>query len=141
VLKGDVGDDNVDLKPKIILGLQNKSVISVVPGDYHYIALTSSGKVLTWGECDKGALGLGDPRTLIPGTPGAYAVEGDLQLPEVKVPTEVRFDHGTKIPKDRFCFSIAAAGWHSGALVIDLEVCFCSLRCSKLNAGSTLARR
>jgi len=41
----------------------------------------------------------------------------------VLVPTEVRFDHGRKTPKDRFCFSVTAAGWHTGALVVDLEVC------------------
>jgi SCF-associated factor 1 len=81
-----------------------------VPGDYHYIALTSSGKALTWGVSDKGALGLGDL--------------GYGSLPDVEVPTEVRFDHGRKSPKDRFCFSVAAAGWHTGALVIDLEVCY-----------------
>lgn len=119
VLKGDLDDAN--LKPKIIPGLQNKSIISVVPGDHHYIALMSSGKVLTWGVCDKGALGLGDPATLPAGAPGGFAVDGVYDLPEVKVPTEIRFDHDRKSPKDRFCFSIAAAGWHTGALVIDLE--------------------
>lgn len=113
------------MKPKIIPGLQNKSIISVVPGDHHYIALMSSGKVLTWGVCDKGALGLGDPATLPAGAPGGFAVDGVYDLPEVKVPTEIRFDHDRKSPKDRFCFSIAAAGWHTGALVIDLEVIFC----------------
>lgn len=43
---------------------------------------------------------------------------------KVDVPTEVRFDHGRKTKKDRFCFSVTAAGWHTGALVIDLEVRF-----------------
>jgi len=119
--------DEVNLKPKVIPGLQNEGVISVVPGDHHYVALTLSGKVFTWGVTDKGALGLGDPISLVPGAPGGYPVGGRGPLPEVTVPTEVRFDHGRKIPKDRFCFSIAAAGWHTGALVIDLEVCFLSI--------------
>jgi SCF-associated factor 1 len=132
-------DDN--LKPKIIPGLQDKSVISVVPGDHHYAALTLSGKVFTWGVCDKGALGLGDPGTLPRGAPGAFPVGGGYQLSNVEEPTEVRFDHGWKIPKDRFCFSIAAAGWHTGALVIDLEVCSCPYNlCSKLIAASHSAR-
>ena len=42
----------------------------------------------------------------------------------VLAPTEVRFDHGRKTPKNRFCFSVTAAGWHTGALVVDLEVRF-----------------
>jgi SCF-associated factor 1 len=95
-----------------------------VPGDYHYIALTSSGKALTWGVSDKGALGLGDPATLTRGAPGAFPVHGFGPPPDVEAPTEVRFDHGRKSPKDRYCFSVAAAGWHTGALVIDLEVCY-----------------
>jgi SCF-associated factor 1 len=40
----------------------------------------------------------------------------------VTVPTEVRFDHGGKKRKEMFCFAATAAGWHMGALVIDLEV-------------------
>lgn len=128
-------DTNNESAPKILPDLQDKSVISVVLGDYHNVALTSTGKVLTWGAYSGGALGLGDPTTLTPGTPGAYATE-ELRLralenrrgepPAVDVPTEVRFDHGRKTRKDRFCFSVAAAGWHTGALVIDLEV-GCSL--------------
>jgi len=119
VLKGDM--DNDSLKPKIIPGLQNKSVISVVPGDHHYIALTLAGKVLTWGVCDKGALGLGDPAILPRGVPGAFPIGGGYQMSDVEEPTEVRFDHSRKKLDDKFCFSIAAAGWHTGALVINLE--------------------
>lgn len=87
--------------------------------------------MLTWGSYSKGALGLGDPVKLTPGTPGAFrdeqtrkrAVErGHGEPPEVLVPTEVRFDHGLKHPRKRFCFGVTAAGWHTGALVIDLEV-------------------
>lgn len=85
-----------------------------------------SGKVLTWGVGDKGALGLGNPALLPPGAPGGYSDDGGFNVPEVKMPTEVRFDHGRASPKDRFCFSIAAAGWHTGALVIDLEVRCCA---------------
>ncbi|KAG6886234.1 hypothetical protein C0993_010796 [Termitomyces sp. T159_Od127] len=116
--------------PRIIPELQHRSIISVVLGDYHNVALTADGKVLSWGAYSAGALGLGDPTILPVGTPGGYATEEHRSLalegrildpPAVAVPTEVRFDHGLKFPKDRFCFSIAAAGWHTGALVIDLE--------------------
>jgi len=115
--------------------LQNKSVISVVIGDYHNAALTAGGKLLTWGAYSCGALGLGEPTKLQPGTPGGFADHGALQTaiergrgtpPSVGKPAEVRFDHGTKTPKERFCFAVTAAGWHTGALVIDLEVRFFS---------------
>ncbi|KAK1219651.1 hypothetical protein PQX77_017602 [Marasmius sp. AFHP31] len=130
VLMGDMGT-TTESQPQIIPELQNRSVISVVLGDYHSGALTADGKLLTWGAFSKGALGLGDPTRLEVGAPGGFATE-DQRLraverragepPAVEVPTEVRFDHKRKKPKDRFCISAAASGWHMGALVIDLEV-------------------
>lgn len=131
-----IGDTNATptTQPKIIPELQHKSVISVVVGDYHNAALTATGKLLTWGGYSNGGLGLGDPLKLEPGTPGAFANDRDLaaaqsrdrmrvpEPPAVSVPTEVRFDHSSKKPRERFCFSVTAAGWHTGALVIDLQV-------------------
>jgi SCF-associated factor 1 len=124
-------DFTPDSAPLILPALQNKSIISVVIGDYHSGALTSSGKLLTWGEYSLGALGLGDPRKLKAGTPGGYATErqrSDAVLtqrriipPAVRSPIEVKFSHGRK-SKDMFCFLAAAAGWHTGALVMDLNV-------------------
>ncbi|KAF7356571.1 SCF-associated factor 1 [Mycena venus] len=129
VLMGDTATTEVTL-PHIEPALQNKSVISVLVGDWHNAALTSSGKLLTWGGYSAGALGLGDPTTLTPGTPGAFETE-DQRLraidrglgspPATDVPTEVRFDHARKMPKERFCFFACAAGWQTGALVIDLQ--------------------
>lgn len=119
-------------EPEVLPALQNKSIISVVLGDYHNLALTSNGKLFSWGAYSKGALGLGDPAKLPVNAPGGFANEQDLHRaqshhrgipPVVHVPTEVRFDHGHKRKKDRFCIAATAAGWHSGALVIDLEVC------------------
>ncbi|PPQ78400.1 hypothetical protein CVT25_011623 [Psilocybe cyanescens] len=129
VLVGDT-EAKPDSPPKIIPELQNKSIISVVIGDYHNAALTANGKLMTWGAYSNGALGLGDPLKLEPGTPGAYANSRvrDLAVerrrgepPAVNTPSEVRFDHNSKTPRDRFCFAATAAGWHTGALVIDLE--------------------
>jgi SCF-associated factor 1 len=131
-----VGDTDTkpDSRPKVIPQLQNKSIISVVIGDYHNAALTANGKLLTWGAYSNGALGLGDPLKLEPGTPGGFANARDLQkaqergrigptaLPAVDVPTEIKFDHNSKKKRERFCFAATAAGWHTGALVIDLEV-------------------
>jgi len=103
-------------------------------GDYHNAALTADGKLFTWGQYSSGALGLGDPLELEPGSPGAFATAHQRQLarergrftrpPDVNIPTKVSFDHSGKKPKDRFCFAATAAGWHTGALVIDLEVRF-----------------
>lgn len=121
-----IGDDTTtpqslpDIKPE----LQNRSVISVAIGDWHNAALTADGKVLTWGEFSAGALGLGDPAKLTPGTPGAYSANPSLRRarPETVItPTEVRFDYGTKERRDRFAFAVTAAGWHTGALVMDLD--------------------
>lgn len=122
---------SVDTKPshaaEAIPALQNRSVVSVQVGDYHFAALTASGKLFTWGAYSNGACGLGDPGTLEPGTPGAFATREAANRrrsvpPRVDVPTEVRFDHASKKRKERFCFSVTACGWHTGALVIDLEV-------------------
>ena len=135
VLMGNTST-TAESEPNIIPALQNRSVISVVLGDYHKGALTSTGKLLTWGAYSSGALGLGDPAKLEPGTPGGFATEVQRLSASshrrgtpsaVEVPTEVRFDHGRKKPKERFCFSASAAGWHTGALVIDLEVTFINI--------------
>lgn len=124
-------DTDANTEPRIIPALQNINVISVVLGDYNFGALTSTGKLLTWGGYSRGALGLGDPTTIEPGLPGGYRTEQQRQLalqrgggipPLVTEPTEVRFDHGEKRSRKRFCFAATSAGWHMGALVIDLEV-------------------
>ena len=129
VLRGDA-DTTAESSVEVIPELQYKSIISVSLGDYHSAALTADGKLYTWGGYQMGALGLGDPTNLPPGAPGGYQTQQQLdrarqgyrvQVPDVNVPTEVRFDHGLKRKKDRFCFAATAAGWHTGALVIDLE--------------------
>ncbi|KII85876.1 hypothetical protein PLICRDRAFT_115016 [Plicaturopsis crispa FD-325 SS-3] len=121
-----------DTAPQIVPALQNRAVIAVVLGDYHLGALTAAGTLLTWGAYSRGALGLGDPVDLAIGAPGGFA--DDVQLAQarqgrrratpdrVEVPCEVRFDWGEKKRHDTFCFAAAAGGWHTGALVIDLEV-------------------
>ena len=110
-------------RPGIIPELQNRSVISVVVGSDHFCALTSSGKLLTWGKYSRGALGLGDPS--IGGSLSGYT-EGEQAYgpPRVAVPTEVRFDHHERSMGEgrvkRFCFAVAASANHTAALVIDL---------------------
>lgn len=128
-----IGKPNTLLTPQILPALQNREVISVVLGDYHYGALTASGTLLTWGAFSKGALGLGEPSHVPFGQPGGFVDEAQLEAagmrwgnprfppPAVEVPTEVRFDHRES---RQFCFAVTAGGWHMGALVIGLEVCF-----------------
>ncbi|KAG8835072.1 hypothetical protein FRC17_005425 [Serendipita sp. 399] len=113
--------------PAIQPNLQNKGVISIVLGDYHYGALLENGRLLTWGAVT--ATGLGDPFKIEPGQPGGFRTQQDRNrgldvyqdIPDVPTPTEVRFDHGLKKPRQRFVFAAAAAGWHMGALVVDLD--------------------
>jgi len=92
--------------PVIIPELQNRTVISVVHGSGHFGALTSSGKLLTWGRDFRGSLGLG------------YG----LPAGTVMVPSEVRFDHGSGIEGvERYCFAATASRHHTAALVVDIE--------------------
>ena len=117
--------------PHIIPELQYKQIISISLGDYHFAALTADGKLFTWGGFQQGALGLGDPTKLPVGAPGGYNTQRDLDRarqggripvpPAVDTPTEVRFDHDLSKRKEMFCFAATAAGWHTGALVIDLD--------------------
>jgi len=122
--------DNPQVQPKIIPELQYKDVISVEIGDYHNVALTAHGDLLAWGKFSNGALGLGDPSKLALGAPGGYVEGGNRRgpPPDVHVPSKVRFDHESKAPRDRFCISATAAGWHTGALVINLEVFYFTIK-------------
>lgn len=112
--------------PKVIPGLQSRDIVSVVLGDYHYAALTQDGHLFTWGQYSKGALGLGDPSKIPPGQPGGFALphpgggRTPSSPPSVEVPSEVFFDHEDG-KGDKFVFAIAACGWHTVALVIDVD--------------------
>ncbi|KAF7360781.1 RCC1/BLIP-II protein [Mycena venus] len=132
VLMGNT-DTTEESPPHIEPALQNKSVISIVVGDWHNAALTASGKLLTWGGYSGRSVGTRGPHhALPPGTPGAFETE-ELRLRALnrglgtpagtEVPTEVRFDHATRVerPKERFCFAACAGGWQCAALVIDLD--------------------
>ena len=108
VLKGE-SDTTPETLPIIIPELQNRSIITVVCGNDHFGALTSSGKLLTWGSYSNGVLGLGD-------------LEENPRSPRVTVPSEVRFDHRLKARRriERYCFATAASRNHTVALVFDL---------------------
>jgi len=78
-------------------------VIQVALGDYHYVALTSAGEVYTWGKGAQGQLGLGGTEK--------RGMTDVLEPEKVVFPGE---KHGGRC----FVFGIAAAGWHTGALVL-----------------------
>jgi len=135
VLKGEFGTTaemlsviNPEVFLVIIPELQNRSIISVVHRFRHFGALTSSGKLLTWGYNCWGALGLGDPGKLPVESPGGHKSEYqqvhriNSLIPSVTVPSEVRFDHGLKAEGrvERYCLAVAAGFMHTVALVIDL---------------------
>ncbi|WVN86742.1 uncharacterized protein L203_101914 [Cryptococcus depauperatus CBS 7841] len=89
-------------RPDALPALQNKEIIQVAIGDYHYAALTSNGRMYTWGQGSTGQLGTGyvgkshhDP-----------AIPQPVEFPKTE-------DHETP-----FVFAITAAGWHTGALVL-----------------------
>jgi SCF-associated factor 1 len=118
-------DSDADKAPNVIKSLQNRGVISIVLGDYHFGALLESGKLLTWGAAT--CTGLGNPFEIETGKPGGFRDDADKErgyvqrIPDIVEPAEVRFDHNLKEPRERFVFSAVAAGWHMGALLVDLE--------------------
>jgi SCF-associated factor 1 len=122
-------DTTPEAFPRIKSELQNRSVISIAVGDFHFGVLTSSGKLLMWGQNSKGALGLGDPHEFLASSRGGPAEEDQRaqahQPPtEVTVPTEVRFDHYERSEGrgrvERYCFAVIAGEHHTAALVVDL---------------------
>ena len=131
MLQGEQGT-SVNDEAGIIPELQYSSIITVAMGDFHCIALTSDGRLFSWGSYMNGGLGLGDPLELPVGAPGGFSTLHGLEsaraglsasVPSTVVkPAEVRFDHGDKDKSKgkRFCISATAGERHSGALVFDL---------------------
>ncbi|PWN96731.1 hypothetical protein FA09DRAFT_331191 [Tilletiopsis washingtonensis] len=59
VLLGDEDAGHLS-PPKLLPELQGSGVLKVAVGDYHFASLDSAGKVRTWGQWSKGALGTWD---------------------------------------------------------------------------------
>jgi alpha-tubulin suppressor-like RCC1 family protein len=53
------GDEETSQVPRQLLSLAGKAVRKVAAGAHHVLALTYSGRVLSWGKNDKGQCGLG----------------------------------------------------------------------------------
>jgi len=92
-------ETKAELQPTILPELQNsnKGVTSVILGDYHFSALTATGKLFTWGinsiimtiyivliitagQYSNGALGLGNPADIKPGQLGGFLTQGHHQI-------------------------------------------------------------
>lgn len=95
------GDATTDDATPTLIGLNN--VVDVARGDYHALALTRDGEVRAWGSQKGGKLGVPSLN---------YNRDADITEP---LPVSFTSDRRT------FAFTIAAAGWHSAALVIDLD--------------------
>ena len=112
--------EEIQNKPIIIPGLQKRGIVAIAFGDYHSLALTSEGKVLSWGTESQtcGCLGHG-PVEIARRKGVKFTVNGQLDEP-----TQVRFDwfesNDPQETKDSqyFIFNVSAAGWHSGALAL-----------------------
>ncbi|PVH16116.1 uncharacterized protein CXQ87_003980 [Candidozyma duobushaemuli] len=89
--------------------LQNESIVDIVVGDYHYLAITKNGDLLSWGleSQSNGCLGLGSETDT-----GVMQEEG----------TSLRVVDPTVVPKQNTngqWLRIAAAGWHSCAVYVN----------------------
>lgn len=107
--KSNSVEDSTD-HPIVIPELQNNGVIQVVIGDYHYMALTDSGELLSWGLelKSQGCLGLGD---LSHRSDGSAVLEGHSS----------RVCKPERVPKPSAngkWMAAVAAGWHSGGLFV-----------------------
>lgn len=97
------------IQPKI----QNRSIIDIAVGDYHFLAITAKGDLLSWGlelSCN-GCLGLG--KAALPNTESNSMVKEGADL-RASAPTLVQ-----KPTKEGRWVAVCAAGWHSGALYHD----------------------
>lgn len=102
-----------DDSPLVIPELQNRGIIDVSVGDYHYLALTDKGELLSWGSepalC--GCLGLGSRE--------AFLREHPEDLNDSSNELKARRPVVVKSPNtDGEWLAIAAAGWHSAAVFV-----------------------
>ncbi|KAL6454195.1 SAF1 SCF-associated factor 1 [Candida maltosa Xu316] len=111
-------DENEEGRNPIILDeLQGQNIKSVVMGDYHYLALTTDGQVLSWGvEPDScGCLGVGYKLNLKDRyPPDVVQLEGRAVNILKPVPIKSTGEKGKWV-------AIAAGGWHSGGIHVPIE--------------------
>jgi SCF-associated factor 1 len=105
-----------DTNPTINPALQRLGIIGLSWGDWHALALCENGEVLSWGRelRGNGSLGMGYVDLQEATAMGLHVDGREVSNPE---PRKV-----TGFDEDKFAFCVAAAGWHSAALVADFKV-------------------
>ena len=111
--KTDTAADNEDGEPVVLPELQGRGVIDMAMGDYHYLALTDRGELLTWGRESSlcGCLGLGSKETFLSEHPEASGDSGSDIVANKPVVVKKPEEKGEWL-------AIAAAGWHSGGIFV-----------------------
>jgi hypothetical protein len=126
--------DNEAPQKTIVIPQDGGQIRSLHAADYHYGALTTDGRLYTFGGWLRGGLGLGDPFLMPPGSPGGYETEQlrkeqlreyGISPPPVWQPTEVVFGdpRGGRKGRRTFVHQVAFGGWHSACSAVDLGVC------------------
>ena len=128
--------------PIVINELQGQDIKSIEIGDYHYLALTNNGDVLSWGTESRscGCLGIGSRESAVELNPTVCFASGANM--DVKIPMRVRdpfrgpLHEGRDVSNNnaenaenagKKCTSkgkwvcIAASGWHSGGVYVPAE--------------------
>ncbi|CAI5760739.1 unnamed protein product [Candida verbasci] len=97
--------------------LQGRNIVSIEIGDYHYLALTSSGDIFSWGIESKccGCLGLGSKEEVKQKVTDETIVIDEGNGLRVTKPLIV------KKPGNGKWIGIAAGGWHSAGIFVPDE--------------------
>ena len=114
-------NDEQGIEPIIINELQGKNIKRIEIGDYHYLALTTDGSLLSWGTESRfcGCLGLGSKQDIIDQynnhNTGGGGEEVSLRGNNLVVlkPLPVK-----PPPYKGKWVCIAASGWHSGGIYV-----------------------
>lgn len=105
--------DGIDTTMVILPDLQGKLIKDVVVGDYHFLAITEAGELLSWGLelQSNGCLGLGRMETL-----DNYGDNIRREGSGLRVTNPVTVSKPTIGGQ---WLRVCAAGWHSGALYVE----------------------
>lgn len=131
-------------------------VRKVVMGDYHSVACDHTGAAFAWGENTAGQLGRGEMGSRGVGELNKPALisfgKGDESLGRRSSATTLAERIADRVQRDangdfkpayrtrRFVFDVAAGGWQSGALVVDLQD-YCLSTANTLAAKDTIANK
>lgn len=101
------------VSPHSVEELKNYHIVDISFGDWHVLALTDTGKVLTWGRDSGscGALGHGDQEAA-----EKIGVRYEYRDGILEKPTPVKFGEG-----EFYAYKVSAAGWRSCALVAEVN--------------------